>query len=185
VHESLIGADPRLALFMRIFYDSGSRVEEMMRVKIKDVELLSQRFKVTILKGAQPVGEIWKPIKDVTLADWSRAIVGGVADDFVFGKGLKPGPVPLSAHAVYKRWRVRIKSKVTGLGIDVGIYSLKYSHSNDLTAILGLGATQAANSHTSATTTRIYADEQAEQELQLMLEKVRKAPDTFAPVATG
>lgn len=39
--------------FMMIFFQSGSRIAELMRLRVKDVDLLNREFKITVYKGKQ------------------------------------------------------------------------------------------------------------------------------------
>lgn len=161
---------PSFRRFLHIFFHSGARVRELMRLRAKDVDLKRQRFKVTIKKGKES-REVWKVIKDAALPYWSEIDLSA-GDYFIFSEGLEPGPKEIRHDQIQKRWRRLVQIP---LGIGVGFYSLKHLHSDELAKELGLQAAQLVNSHTSETTTKVYA--QGEKERQM--ERIKKSGGGF------
>lgn len=160
-----------LWIFIHIYFHSGSRLSELLRVKVKDVNIGLQRFKVTIIKGKYR-REVWKPMKDTALPYWREAIAGGNQDDYVFAKGLKPGALPICPLQITRRWRTHVKKK---LGIKSDLSSLKHSHTDEIATLLSLDEARKHNSHTSTGTTMLYAVNEVER----ANERIRKVDNEF------
>lgn len=159
--------------YLQIFYHSGSRSTELLRLQCKDVDLDNRQiFKLTIIKGTNK-GEVRKVIKDSALPYWREAVQEGKPDDYVFAKGLKPGPVAIHPDQITKRWYKNVKLK---LDIKADFYSIKHSASDDLASILSLQEAGLHNSHTSTKTTRIYAINEDERQA----ERLKKVGNKFA-----
>lgn len=129
--------------FMQVFFHSGARISELLRVKVGDVDLKGQRFKATILKGSQQF-ETWKTIKDLALPFWQDAMEDADPELFVFSKGLKPGKASINMRQITKRWRLHVKQE---LGIKADFYSLKHSHSSEVVDLLSDQEAAKHNSH--------------------------------------
>jgi integrase len=129
--------------FLQIFFHSGARETEMMRVQGKHVDLEKQRFKVEIRKK-QTVKWVWKTIKTIALPLWKEAIEGAGPEDYIFAKGLKPGPIAIDSSQITRRWRVHIKKP---FGITKDFYSLKASNLDEISEELGVTAAQKAADH--------------------------------------
>lgn len=118
--------------FVNIFFHSGSRITELLRLKPADVDIPGQRFKVLVKKGGGH-REQWRPIKDVVLQDWKEALATAGETDYIFSKGLQPGATSIGSIQVTKRWRVHVKKK---LGIKADLYSLKHSNLDEMAEAL-------------------------------------------------
>ena len=127
--------------FMHIFFHSGARVSELMRLRMDDVDIDGQRFKVMVQKGRSNVEE-WKTIKDISRPLWEE--VCSLPGEFVFSKGLVPGSTAISETQITRRWRRHVK---TACGITADFYSLKHSHSSEVVDMLSLREAAAHNSH--------------------------------------
>lgn len=156
IHISLIVDLPEYLRYINIFYHSGARIKEIMKVQGKNVDLAGQRFKVLIKKRKKWVW-VWKTIKDVALPYWISALDGCGLEDYVFSRGLQPGPKSIRPEQVGRRWRLHIKKK---LGIDSRQYDLKHLHTTEiinelekLKAELTFDPLQAAAEHNSHTST--------------------------------
>lgn len=55
--------------FLHIFFHSGARISELLRLRGEDIDLAEQRFKILMIKGKRK-SEVWKTIKDVALPFW-------------------------------------------------------------------------------------------------------------------
>lgn len=118
---------------INIFFHSGARTTEIFKVQGEHVNLEQQTVSYLVLKGKN-YKWIDRPIKDIALPFWREAMKDCKPSDFVFGKGLKPGPVAISPIQAGRRWKRHIKAaavdkngKETGkLGIDCDWYSLKF-----------------------------------------------------------
>ena len=75
---------PRFWRFINIFFHSGARITEMMRVKREDVDLPNQRFKALILKGAGLCGSLWKIIKDIAVPFWEQLLAEARPGQYLF-----------------------------------------------------------------------------------------------------
>jgi integrase len=131
--------------FCQIFFHSGGRMTELMKIQVKDIDLGRQRYKITIKKGKNQHEEE-RTIKDKSLPFWEELIGGAKPDDYIFAKGLKPGPNSISSHQITRRWRKNVKEK---LGITADIYSLKHSNLDETAALLDIKAAQNQAGHTT------------------------------------
>ena len=152
-------ADKKLKTFHRfinIFFHSGARPVELTRVQGKDVDLIGQRFRITIKKGRKGgMRRVWKTIKDIALPYWKEATGDCRPDDFVFSVGLNPGQLAIARKYLTMRWKRHVKD---ALGIRADLYSLKHLHTTEVIDILESqeqsdATAQAAghNSHNSET----------------------------------
>ncbi len=119
----LIKNYPSLRRFMHIFYQSGCRIKEIMRLQAKDVYLNRQEFKITTFKGRKYKEEL-KAINNDVLHLWQELMKGIKPNDYLFGEGLEPAATPIKAYQIHKRWNRLIKKP---LGIEADFYSLKHS----------------------------------------------------------
>lgn len=117
--------------FIQIFFHSGARISEMMRIRKEHVDLKSQTIDTVIYKGRQYLEED-KVIKDIVVPLWRELMNEAAPGDFLFSKDLRPGPVKISARQITIRWR-RVRGK---LGINKTIYKLKHTHSTEVMGIL-------------------------------------------------
>ena len=149
---------PRMNLLIHIFYHSGARTTEIFRVQGKDVNLKEQTVKYTILKGKNP-REVTRPIKDVALPHWIQAMENCRPEDFVFSKGLEPGPVAISSNQMTRRWKCHIKGKdkiKDGLTIIADWYSLKHLNTTRTSEALGSADAAKQNEQDEALVVKIY-----------------------------
>jgi len=154
INEYLQKHQYRFWLFMQIFFHSGARLTEMMKVKCSDVNLNEQYFVITIKKG-RIYKEVKRPIKNIALQYWEIAINSATPNDFIFSKGLFPGKTEIKSYQITKRWNRHIKTK---LGIKEDFYSLKHLNLDETADLLGINDASAMASHTStAITTKHYA----------------------------
>lgn len=183
IHLALIKDFPSFLRWINIFYHSGARIREIMKVQGKNVDLAGQRFKVLIKKRKKWVW-VWKTIKDKALPYWVDLMRGCSPEDYIFSRGLEPGPKSIRVEQIYHRWCRHIKKK---LGIDSSPYPLKHLQTTE--AITELEKLQAHfkfdpaevaaehNSHTSkAMVVNIYDVKADEREHK----KVKGLKNTFA-----
>lgn len=148
--------------YMRIFFHSGGRSTELLGVKVKDVYIDRQQYKVIVKKGREKT-EVLKTITKSAVPFWSEAIAGANPDDYVFGWGLKPGPRHLGADRVTKRWYYMIK-KPRRFGIEASFYALKHANTTEVVDMLGEKKAAELNSHKStAMVVKIYDTRQEER----------------------
>jgi integrase len=113
--------------FIQIFFHSGARETEILNVKAKDVDLVNQTCKYTVLKG-RSIREIRRPIKDIALPWWEELMKDCSPDQYVFSAGLIPGEKSIRPEQVTRRWRLHVKKK---LGIKADFYSLKHLNTTE------------------------------------------------------
>ena len=147
-------------MFVNLFFHSGARTKELGPLKLEDVELNLQRYKVTIKKG-KGVRTLWKTIKDIALPYWEFFLKKCKPGDFVFGSALKNRSLPLLTRWVGTRWQKLVKKE---LGIPVDFYSLKHLNTSEVVDALDEKAAADLNSHTStAMVIGIYDVKQAKR----------------------
>ena len=131
--------------FMMMFYYSGGRIKEFMRLQGKHVNLKEQTYTTLIKKGKKPRW-VDRTIRNVALDLWRQQMEGCGPEDYVFAKDLLPGKVPIDSRQVTRRWRVWVK---TPLDIQATFYKLK--HRNADRTLKAVGAKMAAGQmgHTS------------------------------------
>ncbi len=146
--------------FLQIFFHSGARMIELLGVKIKDVDLFRQRFKVTVKKG-NITREEWRTIKTIALPFW-REILSLVksGDLYLFSWGLVPGIKLNTRYQLTKRWRQHVKIK---LGIDADMYSLKHSNLDEVAGELNLEEAQKLAGHKTKVITLGYTQGESDR----------------------
>lgn len=124
--------------FMQIFFHSGGRERELLRIKVKDVDLEKQQYKVLILKRRVPT-IVYKPIKDCIKHLWAEVIKGAPKEAYVFSDDLCPKikSTPIRGDQIGRRWRTWVKKdpklkNSNGLGINKNFYDLKHLHSTEV-----------------------------------------------------
>ena len=145
VEEHLKNNYPEFHRFLHIFFHSGARISELMKVRVADVDLANQRFKLLIQKGRN-YQEVWKTIKDIALPYWQEVLINSSKEQFVFSVGLKPGDKQIEPYQLNKRWRRLVKKK---LGITADFYSLKHLHTTEVVDLLSDIHAARHNNHTS------------------------------------
>lgn len=134
---------------VQVFFHSGARETEILRVMAKDVQLDQQRFKVTINKGKQSQ-EVWRTIKTIALPIWQELLSESKPEHYLFSKGLIPGDVSITSHQITKRWRIHVKQK---LGISADFYALKHLNLDETAAVLDIEAATKMAGHKSTVIT--------------------------------
>jgi integrase len=132
--------------FLQIFFHSGARESELMRLKVADIDLKNQRYKCIVRKGRQPV-EVWKVIKDIALPFWKEQLeLVKPEDQFLFSRGLLPGVEAIRPDQITKRWYRLVKQQ---LNIEADFYLLKHLNTTEVSELLGEQAAASLNSHSS------------------------------------
>jgi integrase len=131
--------------FLQIFFHSGAREAELMRLRRNDVDLAGQRYKLTIRKGFENT-EVWKVIKNVALPFWTELINEATGNQVLFSAGLRPGDKMISPAQITRRWRAHVKEK---LKITADFYSLKHLNLDETAAALSAKDASTMASHTT------------------------------------
>lgn len=163
INQKLPLLNRRFWLFINIFFHSGSRITEFCRLKLSDIDLDKQEFKILVKKGKY-FKEYMKPIKEVALPFWQEYLQGYTDKDLYFlSDDLRPGPNQIRSDQITKRWKLWVKKK---LNIEADFYSLKHLNSDEVSAAIGIQKAQLLNSHTSTSTTKIYAINEYKREME-------------------
>lgn len=115
--------DPNFLRFLHIFFHSGARIKELMRIQGKHVDLTGQRFRVLIKKRKKKAW-VWKTIKDIAMPFWIEVMKGCEPEDYVFSLDFLPGPKQIVTNVPSRRWKKLIKSR----GIKEDLYPLKHKN---------------------------------------------------------
>lgn len=160
----LLKKDPAFYNFIQIFFHSGGRRKELMRLKVQDVNLEKQYYIAKVKKGR--TREVVKVIKDVALPYW-KEVIGNHKYGYVFSVGLVPGPKQILADQTTARWAKLVKRD---LRIKCDMYSLKHTHTDEISEALSLAEAAKHNNHDVATARKFYAINYQLREL----EKIKK-----------
>jgi integrase len=136
---------PSFHRFLHIFFHSGARISELLRLKGCDVDIKKQRIKLLIQKGTS-YREVWRTIKTVALPYWMEQMDGCLDNQFVFSNGLIPGELSIQPYQINKRWYRLVKKQ---LKIKADFYSLKHLHTTEVVELLGEIEAARHNGHTS------------------------------------
>lgn len=150
----LLKLHPEFHDFVQIFFHSGIRITELLTIKVADVDLLNQSFRVLVKKDSDYV---WKNgvIKDIALPFWRKLVFGAKQTDFIFSWGLLPGEKKLDYNAIRLRWTRTVQKP---LGIKVGLYQLKHSNLDEVTELLSMeDAARLANHNNTKMVQNVYA----------------------------
>lgn len=173
---------PEFNRLIHIFFNSGARRKEMVRVQGKHVDIPRQRFKVLVKKRKKWTW-VWKTIKDVVLDQWVQAMDGCGPEDYVFSKGLRPGPKPIRPEQITRRWLRHVK-KALGFS-DNDFYHLKRLHTTEILDMLSKQieqeeeAAQVAAEHNSHTSTAMVVNIYDAKKDKRKHNKIRKAGNGF------
>jgi integrase len=147
VNEHLQNNYPNFHRFLHIFFHSGARISELMRLKVNQIDLSKNRYRLVIKKGSSNK-EVWKTIKHIAMPFWTQVVPLGDSDDFLFSKDLVPGKVEIKAFQISKRWLRLVKKP---LNITADFYSLKHLHTTEVVEMLGDKEAAVHNSHIGTT----------------------------------
>lgn len=159
-----------------MFHESGARSTELHRLKVKEVNLDKQEYKVLVMKGGQYHEEIKVIMRDV-LPLWKEVISEAQSeDDYVFSRCFSPGPDKIAARQVSRKWNKYIKKRFSdgrGINITADFYSLKHLFLDRLdelqhqVASVPANAAQRLASHTTdKVTNSVYLVNKKKRELE-------------------
>lgn len=181
INELLLDKYPDFHRFLNIFFHSGARSSELLRIKFEDVDLPNQRYKVTIRKGKK-YRTIWRVIKNIALPFWTEIVQKAKPGDYLFSKRLLPGASPIQPYQIHKRWTRLIKNKEFEIEgkktkIQATFYSLKHLNTTEIVDQLNEQAAAELNGQTStAMVVKIYDTKQKTRQA----EKLKKVNNPFA-----
>lgn len=170
--------DPVFLRFLHLFFHSGAREIEMLRLRKEDVDLAARRFIVTIKKGGK-LKQAYRPIKDAAFEEWQQIHSEARAGEYLFGIDFYPSEKPCKRDYLTRKWHKEVKAdkKDGGLGIKVDLYTLKHANLDETAEILSLEeAAKMAGHSTPVVTMEHYATgEKARKD-----ERLRKVNNSFA-----
>ena len=173
IDKHLKEVDPDYRRFIHIFFHSGSRKTELVRLKVSEVNLEKQFFKLLIKKGSQQ-REVLRPIKNIALDFWKEQLKDAAPNDYVFSSDFKPGKTKTTTKRMGNKWKEYVKE---GLGIDADFYALKHLNLDETATILDDEAAAKMAGHTSTVITlKHYLVNKEEREMA----KLRKVDNKFA-----
>ena len=173
IDNHLKKVDPNYRRFIHIFFHSGSRKTELVRLKVSDVNLENQTIKLLVKKGSQHK-EVLRPIKNIALDFWMEQLKGANQEDFVFSTDFRPGKINTTAKRMGNKWKEYVKD---GLGIDIDFYSLKHLNLDETSSILDAKAASKMAGHTSTVITlKHYLVNEEERQR----EKLKQVNNKFA-----
>ena len=165
--------------FMMIYFSSGARVTELLKLKVKDIDLSKLEFKVTVKKGVSE-REVIKPINKNYLYLWIEAIneqntdrIGINPEHFLFSKGLQKGEKNIRYEQITRRWKVHVKEK---LEITSDFAALTHLYADNVAAQLDIEHAQRLRSHT---TDRMMLKHYAVNEKQRQLDRLKNIQNPF------
>ncbi len=161
--------------FLHIFFHSGSRETEMLRLRHDDIDMAGQRFKVLVKKGGA-YREEWRVIKNVILPLWEEVYNESEKGQYLFSEGLAPmlRDKPIRREQITRRWKVHVKNP---LAITADFYSLKHTNLDETAELLSIHDASKMAGHTS---TVITMKHYAVGEKKRQDEKLKGVGNSFA-----
>jgi integrase len=180
VSELLQTSYPEFFRFLNIFFHSGARISELMKLKKPDVDIAGQRFRSEIKKGRK-TRIVWRPIKNIAVQFWKEAIADAAEKDYLFSKGLKPGATAIHSYQITKRWYRLIMQKEHTINgkkqkIHATFYSLKHINSTEMVDQYGIEVAASLNAHSSTSMVAKVYDIKSKDRIN---EKIRQANNSF------
>lgn len=158
--------------FVQIFFYSDARETELGLVRKEDVNLDTQAFTVTVIKGNKQTQQV-KQISNEVWDIWRELLQEANEGDYIFSEGLKPGIRPIRPDQFGRRWNRYVKGQ---MGIDKDLRSLNHLHLTKVSEAVGIRAAAASRSHTTPVITMTRYDVGHKERL---LDEVRNAGVKF------
>ncbi|KUY29548.1 tyrosine-type recombinase/integrase [Elizabethkingia ursingii] len=152
---------PKLHRFAIMFFYSGSRIEEMLGVTKDDVDLEKGIFYIMLKKGGKHIRTM-RAINMNAYDLWEQVVNETGSGQYLFSHNMKPGSDREHRQSAYKLWKKNAKK----VDLNVTLYSLKYAFLNQVSKILGLPKSQELAGHTTDRTTKIYALDYKEHQVE-------------------
>jgi len=152
---------PKLHRFAIMFFYSGSRIEEMLGITKDDVDLEKGIFYIMLKKGGKHIRTM-RAINMNAYDLWEQVMNETGSGQYLFSHNMKPGSDREHRQSAYKLWKKNAKK----VDLNVTLYSLKYAFLNQVSKILGLPKAQELAGHTTDRTTKIYALDYKEHQVE-------------------
>jgi site-specific recombinase XerC len=179
IDESLRKGNYTFWRFIHIFFHSGARTTEIMKVRKEDVNLGRQMVKYTIKKGTV-IREVERPIKTSVMYLWEQLMTEALPGQYLFSRGLKPGDNAIRKDQIKRRWRywVQREKEKGGLGIKATWYSLKHLNTDEMESMYGTDVAARLNEHSPDMVRNHYAVNHLAREHEI----IKSASNSFVPV---
>ncbi|MPS66835.1 hypothetical protein [Chryseobacterium sp.] len=172
VYDYLRNNHPTFFRYAKMFFYSGARSTELMRVQKKYVDINKQEYK-TLIKKRRKYEWVTKVIIPAAIPYWRQILIECKSDDdYIFSKDLRPGSEQIRSYQITKRWKRlvkdtdKIKHPITNKTIKVteDFYSYKHLFLDKLdelqnssnAPIIPINIAQGMADHLSAETTNKY-----------------------------
>ncbi|NCT92961.1 MAG: hypothetical protein GXC72_00930 [Chitinophagaceae bacterium] len=177
-HYTETAPDPAYLRFLHIFFHSGAREIELLRMQKDHVDLPGRSFIVTIKKGGSS-RQVYRPIKDAVYDEWVSLYNEARPGEYLFGIDFTPAKEPCKRDYLTRKWHDEVKAdnKDGGLGIKVDLYTLKHANLDETAELLSL---QEASKMAGHTTPVITMDHYALGEKARQEERLRKVNNPFS-----
>ena len=151
--------------FMEIFFHSGARPIEMLRIKKEKVNVDELYYKTKVRKRKKIVEEK-RAIKKIVAHLWRKAFNEAKDGEYIFGRFLQPSPIPCPRDYITDLWFREVK---VGLGINKNFYWLKHTNLDETSRILDAkaAARQAGHKSTVITLKHYLINEEERQRARL------------------
>lgn len=165
--------DKYFARFLQVFFHSGSREIELLRIKYEKIDPHCRFFKTKVRKRKKVVEEK-RAIKKIAAKFWRELLKETRPGEYVFGRLLVPGPKACLRDYITKKWQRDVKER---LGINKNMYWLKHTNLDETSAILDAkaAAKQAGHKSTVITLKHYLVNEEERQR-----ERLREVANKFA-----
>lgn len=173
INEHFLATNIYFYRFVHVFFHSGARPVELLRLKKEDIDLDHLCYKVIIKKG-KLYEEQLRPIKEVSKSFWLAQYDECAAGHYLFGSRLKPGAKKGTRDYITKKWQREVKRDMK---INKDLYSLKHLNLDETAAILDVDAASKMAGHTSTVITmKHYLVNEKEREM----DRLRKVNNSFS-----
>lgn len=158
--------------YMILFYSSGARITEFAGLKRSDIDLKERKATYTV--GKRNNMRIERPLKDNVLELWQQICAEAGPDQYLFSRHLKPGDAQIQRFRFTAYWKKYVKD---AFGIDADLYSLKHSHTTEITELASnVIAARLAGHANTAMVDAVYDVGKDSREFQI----IRQAGNSFA-----
>lgn len=148
-------------VFLYIFFYCGSRFEEMVQVKKEDVEIDKSIFWISLKKGGKH-SRAMRPININSWHYWKRIYDIAEPGQYMFSFNQMPNDNQIRVNSVYDAASKYLKL----VGLNITGYGLKYTYLNMVANKFGITKAKELAGHTNENTTRIYAVDYEEQQVE-------------------
>ncbi len=138
---------------LQLYFHSGSRATEFVRLQTSDIDLQNQYCSFIVKKGGKR--RVKRVIPDAAVDWWREVLQASTPGDYVFSAGWLPGKSLQTTRMFRDAWEYWIQGE---LGIKgVGGYILKHMHSQLMDDLIGSKLAAKHNAHDVSILKKHYA----------------------------